>query len=249
MGEFLRRHEKQVRDHERLLVEGIDATMNHVPGLGKLDVETGSWISGFVGSATVFAGAGASVTAAATSFGVASTGAAIGGLSGVAAESATLALLGGGSLASGGGGMALGAIALNAAMFGPALLVGGFVTKNQGTKAVTKAKAYGAKVSVAIAELDETDARLDAVDTRVGELSDLLKKLTERSIEALDFLESEPFEPQLHAPRFQQAIALAMAVRDVASAPIIDPASGEPSERSANLTIKYRAMTKESDDV
>ena len=188
------------------------------------------------------------VTAAATSFGVASTGAAISGLSGVAAESAALAFLGGGSLAAGGGGMALGALALNAAIMGPALLVGGFVTKSQGTRAVTKAEAYGAKVAVAIAELDETDARLDAVDTRVGEVSDLLSKLTERSINALDLLESEPFDPKAHAARFQQAITLAMAVRDVASAPIIDPASGEPSKSSANLTIKYRAMTNESRD-
>lgn len=248
MGEFLRRHEKQVRDSERLLVDGIDATMNQVPGLGKLDVEAGAWIGGVVGSATAAAGTSMGVTAAATSFGVASTGAAISGLSGVAAESAALAFLGGGSLAAGGGGMALGALALNAAIMGPALLVGGFVTKSQGTRAVTKAEAYGAKVAVAIAELDETDARLDAVDTRVGEVSDLLSKLTERSINALDLLESEPFDPKAHAARFQQAITLAMAVRDVASAPIIDPASGEPSKSSANLTIKYRAMTNESRD-
>ena len=248
MGEFLRRHEKQVRDSERLLVDGIDATMSHVPGLGKLDVEAGAWIGGVVGSATAAAGTNAGISAAAASFGVASTGAAISGLSGVAAKSAALAFLGGGSLAAGGGGMALGALALNAAMFGPALLVGGFVTKSQGTKAVTKAEAYGAKVAVAIAELDETDARLDAVDTRVSELSDLLIKLTKRSVEALDLLESEPFDPQAHAARFQQAITLVMAVRDVASAPIIEPASGDLSERSANLTVKYREMTKESGD-
>lgn len=248
MGDFLRRHEKQVRDSERLLVDGIDATMSQVPGLGKLDVETGVWIGGVVGSATAAAGTSMGVSAAATSFGVASTGAAISGLSGVAAESATLAFLGGGSLAAGGGGMALGAAALNVAMVGPALLVGGFVTKNQGTKAITKAEAYGAKVAVAIAELDETDARLDAVDERASELNDLLSKLTERSVDALDLLESEPFDPEAHAPRFQKAINLVMAVRDVAASPIIDPASGELSDRSANLTVKYRAMTRESDD-
>jgi len=249
MGEFLRRHEKQVRDSERLLVDGLDATMHHVPGLGKLDVEAGAWIGGVVGSATAAAGTGMGVTAAATGFGVASTGAAISGLSGAAAEGAALAFLGGGSLAAGGGGMALGAAALNFVTIGPALLVGGFVTKSQGTKAVTKAEAYGAKIAVAIAELDETDALLDAVDDRVSELGDLLSKLTERAVSALDLLESEPFDPELHAPRFQQAITLVMAVRDVAASPIIDPASGELSERSANLTVKYRAMTREQDNV
>lgn len=109
------------------------------------------------------------------------------------------------------------------------------MTKSQGTKAVTKAKAYQAKVAVAIAELDETDARLDAVDERVSKLSDLLSRLTERSVDALDLLESEPFDPQAHAPRFQRAINLVMAVREVAASPIIDASSGELTERSANM--------------
>ncbi|MDJ0678191.1 MAG: hypothetical protein QNJ36_22875 [Calothrix sp. MO_167.B42] len=62
----------------------------------------------------VRAGATASstVTAIASQVGVASTGTAISGLSGAAATNATLAWLGGGSLASGGGGMALGSLVL-----------------------------------------------------------------------------------------------------------------------------------------
>ena len=247
MAEFLRRHQKQVRESERLLVDGVGADMSQVPGLAKLDVDAVSWIGGAIGSATAAAGTSMGVTAAATSFGAASTGAAISGLSGVAAESATLAFLGGGSLASGGGGMALGAAALNIAIIGPALLVGGFVTKGQGTKAVTKAAEYGAKVAVAIAELDETDARLGAVRARVSELGSLLTDLTEKSVKALDHLEFEPFDAKAHAPRFQKALSLVMAVRDVAAAPVID-ASGELTEQSANLTVKYRAMTKEADD-
>ena len=140
------------------------------------------------------------VTTAVSSFGVASTGAAISGLSGAAAESATLAALGGGSLATGGGGMALGATALNFVTIGPALLVGGLVVKGQGTKALTQAREFEAKIAVAIAELDETDARLEAVDARARELSVLLANLTYRAIEALDLLESEPFDPEDHAP-------------------------------------------------
>ena len=53
-------------------------------------------------------------------FGTAGTGAAISGLSGVAATNATLAVMGGGTLAAGGGGMALGATVLT----GGAALVG-----------------------------------------------------------------------------------------------------------------------------
>ncbi|MEU3704132.1 hypothetical protein AB0E82_17815 [Streptomyces anulatus] len=245
MGDFLRRHERQVRESERLLVEGVDATMNEVPGLRGLDVDAVAWIGGALGSAAAGAGAGAGITAAASSFGVASTGVAISGLTGAAAESATLALLGGGSLASGGGGMALGATALNFVTIGPALLVGGLVAKSQGAKAMTRIREFEAEVAVAIAELDETDTRLKGVDARAAELRELLADLTFRALEALELLESEPFDPPRHAARFQRAMTLVMAVRDVAMTPIVDT-EGKLDERSANLTIRYRPLTKEN---
>ena len=186
MADFLRRHEKQVREHERLLVDGIDADAKLVTGPGGVDVNLGSWIAGVLGSAGAAAGAGVGVTAVAGTFGVAGTGAAISGLSGAAAESAMLAWLGGGTLASGGGGMALGATALNVVALGPALLVGGFVIMGQGQKALTKAEAYQSEIAIAIAELNEIDGRLDAVDARVGELSEVLTQLVSRGIESLN---------------------------------------------------------------
>ncbi|MFD7684907.1 hypothetical protein [Streptomyces sp. NPDC059781] len=245
MGDFLRRHERQVRESERLLVDGVDATMTKIPGLHGLDVNAAAWIGGALGSAAAGASTGAGIAAAASSFGVASTGAAISGLTGAAAESATLAFLGGGALASGGGGVALGTAALNFVTIGPALLVGGLVFKGQGKKAITQAREFEAKVAVAIAELDETDTRLKGVDARVAELRDLLTDLTSRGLEALDLLESEPFEPRSHAERFQRAMTLVMAVRDVATTPIVD-AEGELDERSSNLTIRYRPLTEEN---
>ncbi|WP_141576276.1 hypothetical protein [Actinomadura sp. WMMA1423] len=247
MGDFLRRHERQVRESDRLLVEGIGATMTQVPEQQGLEMEAAAFIGGALGAAVAGAGTGAGVTAAAGSLGVASTGAAIGGLSGAAAESATLAFLGGGSLASGGGGMALGAAALNFVTIGPALLVGGLVVKGQGAKAITKAREREAEIAVAIAELDETEVRLEGVDARADELGDLLAKLSAQATSALDILESEPFDSQVHAPRFQRAMSLVMAVRDVAATPIID-AEGTLTERSANLTVKYRAMAEETAD-
>lgn len=247
MGDFLRRHERQVRESERLLVEGIDATMTQIPGLRGLDADAVAWIGGALGSAAAGAGAGAGITAVASSFGVASTGAAISGLTGAAAESATLAFLGGGSLASGGGGMALGATALNFVTIGPALLVGGMVVKGRGTKAMTRAREYEAEIAVAIAELDETDARLKGVDARAAELRELLTDLTFRALEALELLESEPFDLPRHAARFQRAMTLVMGVRDVAATPIVD-SEGKLDERSANLTIRYGPLIEETPD-
>ncbi|MEU0764222.1 hypothetical protein ABZ351_31585 [Streptomyces microflavus] len=247
MGDFLRRHERQVRESERLLVEGIDATMTKLPGLRGLDVDAVAWISGALGSAVAGAGAGAGVTAAASSFGVASTGATISGLAGAAAESATLAFLGGGSLASGGGGVALGATALNFVTIGPALLIGGLFVKSQGAKAVTRAREFEAKTAVAIAELDETEARLSGVDARAAELRALLTALAFRALQALDLLESETFDAPRHALRFQRVMTLVMAVRDVAATPIVDT-EGKLDERSANLTMRYRSVTEETQD-
>lgn len=247
MGEFLRRHEKQVRESERLLVDGIEVTVGHVSETSGLDADAVAWVRGLVGSTVAGTGVSAGLTGAVGAYGVASTGAAISGLSGAAAESATLAFLGGGSLASGGGGMALGATALNFVTIGPALLVGGFVVKGQGTKARTKAREYEARVEVEVAHLSETRTKMAAIDARVRELSDLLRSLVGRATEALDTLESEPFVPNAHVDRFQRALTLVVAVRDVAATPVIDGA-GDLNDKIDGLTIKYRPMTEDARD-
>lgn len=79
-----------------------------------------------VGTAGGFAAAGAT-TAAMMALGTASTGTAISALSGAAATNAALAALGGGSLAAGGGGVALGTAVLGGATLGVGLLIGGVI--------------------------------------------------------------------------------------------------------------------------
>lgn len=138
----------------------------------------------------------------------------------------------------------MGATALNFVTIGPALLVGGLVIKGQGAKAVTQAREFEATVAVAMAELNETDARLEAVDARAEELAGLLRRLRSRATEALDVLESESFDPQRHVSRFQRAMMLVMAVRNVAATPVVD-SEGQMNERAANLTIRYRVLAEE----
>ncbi|MFD6677808.1 hypothetical protein ACFWDA_26165 [Rhodococcus zopfii] len=243
MADFLRRHERQVRENERLLADGLQASISQVDGPNGLDLNLGSWLGGAVASVATGAGAASAVSAAATSFGVASTGAAISGLSGAAAQSAAMAWLGGGALSAGGGGVALGAAALNVVTIGPALLVSGFVIKGQGRKALTEAAEFQAKIEIANAELGTIDTFLTAVDHRIDELRSLLSTLSVKAVTALDELESEPFDPRVHASRFQKAMALSIAVRDIAATPILDD-DGELSERGANLTVRYRPMTE-----
>lgn len=247
MGEFLRRHGRQVREGERLLVDGIDITRSQVPGLTKLDADPVTWIRGALSSAMVGSGTVAGVSTATTTFGVASTGTAISGLSGAAAHNATLAFLGGGSLASGGGGMALGAASLNFVTAGPALLVGGFVAHNRGQKAMTRAQESQAEMAVACQELDLRSVQLDTVEMRAQELIDLLKTLATRAIRQLDELESEPFSPEIHDERFQRALMLVLAVRDLASTTLLT-SDGEINDAVTGITVKYRPMTQENPD-
>lgn len=244
MGEFLRRNERQVKESEALLAAGLHVHGAQLATSNKLDVDPAAWFGGAVASAAAGSTAAAGVTTAAGTLGVASTGAAISGLSGAAAESATLAFLGGGSLASGGGGMALGATALNIVTVGPALLVGGLVIHGQGQKALTQAKRAEAKVAVACAKLDQREAHLDGVDSRISEVRTVLNELRERGVHALDELESEPFDPAIHAERFHRALTLVLAVRDISQTQILT-GPGEMSDESAGLKVKYRSLMED----
>ncbi|MFE6507624.1 hypothetical protein ACFVDI_05675 [Nocardioides sp. NPDC057767] len=244
MSDFLKRNAKNVRDNEKLLVDGLEVAFGAVPNPEMLRTSATTWMGGIVTSVATGAGVSAGVPLAVSTFGAASTGTAISTLSGAAATNATLAALGGGSLAAGGGGMALGAAALNVVTIGPGLLVAGLVVKGEGQKALTHAKEIEATINTQIAKLDETDARLGAIDLRVAELSSLLERLVDLATDALDTLEAEPFDPAAHAARFQHALAMTIAVRDVAATPILDQ-DGNLTEASEQVTVTYRPFTAE----
>ena len=79
-----------------------------------------------LGTATAIGGQSAAMGLA-TAVGTASTGTAISSLTGVAATNAATAWLGGGALAAGGGGMALGSIVLSAIPFVGGIAALGFL--------------------------------------------------------------------------------------------------------------------------
>ncbi len=247
MVTFLRRHERQVRENDRLLVDGIDMAVATMPRPAVHNLDTAAWLAGAIGSAAAGTGTAAVIRQAVNRYGVASTGTPISHLSGAAKEKAILALLGGGSLKSGGGGIALGTKVRHIAVAGPTLLAAGFVTKVQGTRALTHAKRYEVDRAVACAELDVTDVYLRAVNQRAVEVASVLTGLRARAVGALDALESVPFDPEQHAAQFQEAMTLVKAVQDVAATHLIT-SDGVLTGESETLTVKYRSMTTEDDD-
>lgn len=107
-----------------------------------IDTKTGESLkaAGAAGFAT-----GLGTVGLVTAFGSASTGTALSALTGSAYIHATLAALGGGSLAAGGFGMVGGAIALGTAFLAPAAIVGGYFFNKQIRKAYDEALARKAE--------------------------------------------------------------------------------------------------------
>ncbi|ECW8955219.1 hypothetical protein F5R70_07270 [Campylobacter lari] len=99
----------------------------------------------------------------------ASTGTLISTLSGAAATNATLAWLGGGSLAVGGYGIAGGMAVLGGIVAAPVLAVGGFLYSKVGEQAFDEAKSNLHKAKVAASEMDTARVATTAIGSIVNE--------------------------------------------------------------------------------
>ncbi|WP_293122957.1 hypothetical protein [Microcoleus sp. bin38.metabat.b11b12b14.051] len=173
-------------------------------------------------------------------FGTASTGTAIAGLSGAAAWNATLAWLGGGSLAAGGGGMAVGTLVLGGIMVGPALAVGGFMLAGEGEKALTKAREYDAKVNIEITKIDASKDFLERVQRQINELRGVVNNLNARAVQGLNQLESQPFDRNRDADvrKFQKVALLVKSLADIMKTPVLD-SEGNLNPATAKIKAKY----------
>lgn len=178
--------------------------------LNSLKLEAGL-LSGTAGGALAGFGAYSSVGLLAS----ASTGTAISGLSGVAATNATLAWLGGGSLASGGFGMAGGMMALGGIVAGPALAIGGFMLASKAEEALTKAMEYSAKVDKAVSEIKMIETILDGIQKNADEVIYTLNQLVDR----FDSMKvNDDSDPQA----FKQMIINTTVLKNVLDCKIID---------------------------
>lgn len=171
-------------------------------------------------------------------FGNAGTGTAISGLSGAAANSAALAWLGGGSLATGGGGMALGSLVLGGITLAPILLVSGFMLGAKGEKALTKAIEYQEKVDLEIDRIIEAENFLLKVHERICNLYNLVNELDDTAIDILNQLESKSFNCDRDAAKFQRLTFLLRAVVEIMKAPVLC-SNGKLNPDTKILAAKY----------
>ena len=142
------------------------------------DALLGALCGAGLGVAGGYAAAGATA-AAVMVFGAASTGTPIITLSGAALTNATLAALGGGSLAAGGGGMALGATVLGAATLGVGLMVGGIIFHATGEKLSNEADKVWAQMGKAEVKINKICAHLTELRETASSYFDTLSIVNE----------------------------------------------------------------------
>lgn len=191
-------------------------------------------------------------TSAVMAFGAASTGTAISSLSGAAATNATLAWLGGGSLAAGGGGMAAGSVVLGtitATTTGVfALAAAGIVASAYYSKKYTEATAYLEEVRTARAKAKLGWTAMEAINQRAIELESVMKRLGERINDKLLYLEPLIYdfqtEDEYYLNTFRETSLLVKSLSEIAQVPLIDKKGMLSNESSVTLANTQKILNK-----
>lgn len=185
---------------------------------------TGS-IAGVAGGALTALGA----YSAAATFATASTGTAISTLSGAAASNATLAFFGGGSLASGGLGMAGGTAVLGGLVAGPALLVMGVITGVTAEKCLEDAKKHAAEADVICEQLETGVIQCIGIRRRTYMFHNLLARLDAHFLPLIHAMEevvaNEGTNYAAYTPESKRIIAsvasTAVSIKAILDTPIL----------------------------
>lgn len=185
----------------------------------------GGSLAGLTGGALAAFGA----YSAASTFAVASTGTAISSLSGAAATNATLAFFGGGSLASGGLGMAGGTAVLGGLVAGPALLVMGVIVGAKVGKDLEEAKRYAAQADEFCQQFENGVAQCVAIRRRTWMFHNLLARLDALFLPLVFDLEqiivTEGIDYALYKESSKKTVAMAasaaMSVKAVLDTPML----------------------------
>lgn len=154
--------------------------------IADLSLSATTYLGGLAGGAAAGAAASFALYNGVIALAAASTGVKISALSGVAAYNATMAAIGGGSIAAGGWGMAAAPWVLGGAAAAPILAVAGYLYNRHAEKALENAEEYRREVNKAVRKMDIAIPHLDST-TR------LVKRVT-GELERIYILFSEYFE-------------------------------------------------------
>ena len=229
---------------DQLDVDTLESIEMNASTAGKIAVAS-------TGVATIaLCGVPAATTSAVMAFGAASTGTAISSLSG--ATNATLAWLGGGSLAAGGGGMAAGSAVLGAitatttGVF--ALAAAGIVASAYYSKKYTEATAYLEEVRTARAKAKLGWTAMEAINQRAIELESVMKRLGERINDKLLYLEPLIYDFQIedeyYLNTFRETSLLVKSLSEIAQVPLIDKNGMLSNESSVTLANTQKILNK-----
>lgn len=229
--------DEQVRDKIKTDNIGLNTLGSAIESI------TGGSLAGLAAAGGAYLGVGSLASA--------STGTAIAGLSGAAAKSATLAWLGGGSLASGGLGVAGGTAVLGGLVAGPLLAVGGVLMAAKAAE--TKDKAYEelSRVRGEIKKREVIISKLAAIEKYTRECHstfdslnhdfehDLLVKIKKLAQRSITFKELNDFERKI----VYAGYALKYTLYDFIIEPtmnekgdgVLEPSKRKALEKSRNL--------------
>ena len=233
---------------DQLDIDTLESIEMNASTAGKIAVAS-------TGVATIaLCGVPAATTSAVMAFGAASTGTAISSLSGAAATNATLAWLGGGSLAAGGGGMAAGSAVLGAitatttGVF--ALAAAGIVASAYYSKKYTEATAYLEEVKKARAKAKLGWTAMEAINQRAIELESVMKRLGERINDKLLYLEPLIYgfqtEDEYYLNTFRETSLLVKSLSEIAQVPLIDKNGMLSNESSFTLANTQKILNNSS---
>lgn len=174
--------------------------------------------------------------------GTASTGTALGTLSGAALTNATLAWFGGGSLAAGGLGVAGGTMVLGGIVAGPALAIGGLMMASAAAEAMHNAYANLGQAQLYAEQFKTSRVAVDGLRKAFEEVAQVLGALNEKFRPMLKQLEAKVDANQDYATwskQDQEALfiifSMAQTLKNLMEVPLLDD--------SGALTPGARAVT------
>lgn len=200
----------------------------------------GGAVAGTAGGALAAFGA----FGAAQALACASTGTAIASLSGAAATNATLAFFGGGSLATGGLGMAGGTAILGGFVAGPALMIMGLIAGHAAKKDLEKAYTNQAEAIQIASQLDTASLQCETIRRRTYMFYNLLARLDTYFLPLIykmeDILKAEGDDYKVYSADSKKVIAscasIAVSIKSVLDTPILtdDGLLTDSSEETAS---------------